>query len=342
MAINKLAKAVIGTGVVIVLIAVIGLAVVWRSVSRPSGLSERTTYDFGIAMRGKPVEHVFGVPNDGSEDLMIAKVTPAVSTVTSVDSLVPAGGVARIAVSLPTDSWKGMIDELVKVEFADERSRPVWLRLMGRIVQPVQFEPQDRVYFRTVKGEAASKEIDLINHQERQLKIERIESDNPLFAVASKEVERGRRYTLTVSLDPGTPVGQHQGTITLTTDSPEFASIDILTRAWVKDSVNTSISRVTFSTIPLEALDLPAVYEKTVRVEKHAGIDFKVLRATTDISMLEVEVVPESAGTSYLVHVRIVKERARSGAIEGTLTIETNDPARPRITLPIEGTILDG
>ena len=335
---NRLVKVIIGAGLAVVALAIIGLAVVWKSDS--GGLSDETTFDFGIAVRGQPVEHVFGIPNDGSDELVVATVTPGVSRVTSVDSIVPVGGMGRIAVSLPTDSWRGMIDELVKVEFAGEGGEAVWLRLKGRIVQPVQLDPRDRVYFRTVKGEGPSPEIELINHQERPLEIEGISSSNALFAIQSEEIDRGRRYRLTVFLDPTAPVGQHEGTITLTTDSPEFASIDIPARAWVKDSVNTSIARISYSTIPMDALDIQAASVKTVRVEKHAGTDFEIMSATTDVPILDVEVEPENPGTSYLIHVRIVEERARPGEIKGTLTIETNDPARPRIELPIEGTIL--
>jgi hypothetical protein len=49
---------------------------------------------------------------------------------------------------------------------------------------------------------------------------------------------------------------------------------------------------------------------------------------------------PRADGESYLVKVALVPKRAKKGKLTGTLTIETNDPAFPKLVLPIVGTIV--
>lgn len=331
---------VLAVGAIALVVVVVGLTSVWARFSGPGLISRTRTHDFGDVVQGESVERVFVVGNDGASDLKIAEVIPWASTVVSVDSVVPARGEAQIRIRLDTRNLKGALNELVKVQFVGRDQLPLWLQLRGRVVLPVQLAPADRAYFFTVVGEAPEEELEIINHQDAPLEILGVTSDNPRFRTTFRTVEAGQRYKLTIALDPMTPSGRHEAKISVRTDSRDYPSLEIEGWARVRDIVSTSISRVDFARIRFDDLDLPVVNRKTVLVAKHRGTDFQVRRATTDVSFLDVEVVPQNPGQSFLIHVKIDDRRARRGEIEGTLVIETNDPAFARLELPITGTIL--
>ena len=304
------------------------------------GISRTMTDSIGEVLQGQTVEHVFVLGNDGPTELVIKDAIPWAGTIVSVDSVIPAGGEGRIKIRLETRKLAGQLNELVKVHFADEKRVPIWLQLRGRVVLLVQLEPSDRVYFFTVKGDTARKQLEVINHQQGPLAIVGVSASDPLFQVQSEALEAGQRYRVTVTLDPAAPVGDHRAIITVKTDSRAYATLEIRAWARVKDVVHTSISRIDFSALEYASLNLEAVSRRTVLVEKDRGTDFRVLRATTDVPFLSTQIEPQKPGQSYLVHVQIMRDRVKRGIkIVGTLVIETNDPAFRRLELPITGSI---
>lgn len=338
MAITRSVKVVAAAGAVVVL-GVAGAIWLSHEASGTGAATGTTTDSIGDVLQGEIIEHAFVLTNDGPDDLVIKDAIPWASTIVSLDSVIPPGGEGRVHIRLDTRRWAGPMSELIKVHFEGGR-RAIWLRLRGRVNLPVQVEPHDRVYFFTVRGEPAEKAVEVVNRQEQPLKILDVQSSNPLFRAEARPVLAGRRYGIAITLDPAAAVGQHRGTVTVRTDSRAYPALAIQALAQVKDVVHTSISQISFSTFAFESLDLEAVHQRSVTVEKHGASDFEVLRATTDVPFLEVDVLPQRTGQSYLVRVRIVKGQVKRGmTIQGTLVIETNDPAFPRLELPISGAV---
>jgi hypothetical protein len=329
----------IGSGILLLGLVVVVVYLTRRSTGGVEETRSPTAY-FGEVVQGDTVEHTFLIGNDQPIDLRIEEVVPNFSTVMSVDSLVPPGGEAAVRLAIHTRRMKGPLNEFAQVVFAGDHE-PVWLSLRGRVVLPLQLAPQDRVYFlNAVRGEAPSTEILVINHRPAPVRLLEASSDDPVFRVRADTLNEGRRYQLTVELDAEAEVGRHEGTITLRTDSPEYSVREIPALAIVRDLVHTSISMVDFSTTLMDALDYAAVARRTVLVRRHEGTEFEVTAASTDVSMLNVEIEPQAPGESYLVHVSIDPERAVPGTFEGMLRIETNDPTAPVLELPMRGTLL--
>jgi len=331
-------KIIIAAVVLIVVLGFVALKFL-RPVSGPGLASRTTTYDVGEVVQGETVEHVFVLSNHAEMDARIAEVLPWTSEVVSFDSLLPAGGEGEVRIRYETEGQKGPIKEPIKVRFVGDHL-PIWLELRGRVVQPVQVAPREQVYFFSVKGEAPEEVLEIINHESEPVHILGARSSNDLFRVSVDTLDEGRIYQLKVSLDPATPTGKHESAISVHTSSADYPTLEILGWARVKDVVSTSISKVDFARFPIESLDMIAVARRTVLVEKYQGTDFRVLRAHAEIPFVDVEVEPQEAGRSYLVHVTIDEARAQKGEFSGALVIETNDPDHPRFELPITGEIL--
>jgi len=167
-----------------------------------------------------------------------------------------------------------------------------------------------------------------------------VRSDNPRFRARSDTVIAGSRYRLTISLDPATPVGRDSARIELRTDSPQYPSLTIPARAFVDDVVSAFPRAVDFGQIAFNSIDEQVIGKKVILVQKHQGSGFKVLGATLDVPYMDVAVVAQPAGQSFLVNATIVKRRAQPGDIHGTLRITTNDPAHPEFVLPVSGKML--
>ena len=323
-------------------VAVAALTLLLRqSRSDAGGMSHATAYDFGEVVQGQPVEHEFAWRNTQRTALAVDTVITAyASMLLAADSLVPAGGEGKLRLRLDTRRLLGSVNELVKVRYKDPGRRPAWFLIRGRVVAPIELAPQDRVYFFTFRGEGPERELLVINHQDRPLRLNGVRSDNPRFRARTDTVIVGSRYRLTISLDPATPVGRDSARIELRTDSPQYPSLTIPTRAFVDDVVSAFPRAVDFGQIAFNSIDEQVIGKKVILVQKHQGSGFKVLGATLDVPYMDVAVVAQPAGQSFLVNVTIVKRRAQPGDIHGTLRITTNDPAHPEFVLPVSGKML--
>jgi hypothetical protein len=325
------------------LIAVAALGTALASCKRDTGdsLFPEKEHRFGEVLQGKEVVYSFPVHNRTERDVVIRRIgTANGASVLHVDSVIRPGQRGTIRLSLATHRRRGPIDGLANV-YTDDLTKPAAsLHLKGRVVLPLEVKPKWQAYFFTVKGEPATQVLSLVNHSERPLQLKGVRSDNARFAVQSEPVRAGREYRLTVKLDPATPVGKHGGRVTIATDSPQFPEIVIPTFAKVEDSLSTSLDTLRFGQVAYGALDNAVVGRRSVLVKKHAAADFRVLGATTDLSFLAVEVIPQKSGESFVVEVRILPKRAKRGEVSGTLRIRTNDPTRPELRLPITAKIV--
>jgi hypothetical protein len=332
----------VGAAIALAVLAGIGVAMYRGSDEDSGGAFPDKDHEFGEVVQGKVLEHAFTVRNSTDRDLIVRRVSALGGvTVTNVDSVVGPGRTGRIHVRFDTRNRRGAVVELANVYTADDSLRPAaTLRLRGNVVLPLQLSPQDRVYFFTATGESERRDLMVINHHARPLRILSVTSDNPVFSAAHQTVEGGKRYRIGVTLAPQAAAGKHEGRIVVRTDNPAYASVPIRASAFVDERVSTTPKRVDFSTVPLDIVQRPVVGDRQVLVKKHHGTDFRVLRVSTDLPFLDVVAKPHKNGESVMVTIRIQKQRARRGPIRGTLTIETNDPASPQLKLPITGNLI--
>jgi len=304
-------------------------------------LSPDTNFDFGQVVQGKTIDYAFTVRGDSARELRIREVRACeLCAVAAVDSVVPRGGAAKVTLAIDTKNVRGPVDAIARVYFTDSARTPVRLRLKGKVVWPVEFEPQSRVYFFTVRGERAERAIVVQNNEPQPLKISSVTSSNPVFRAATQTLEEGRRYKVTISLDPSVPVGKHDGRITLATDNPKYPAIPLQAFAKVRNIVATDPSKVDYGLTAFAGIKRASIRSREVLVSKAGSKDFVVKRATVDVPFLEVEVEPHKRGESAIVTVRIDPKRAKKGEFKGTLLIETNDANFPLLRLPITGNLV--
>lgn len=319
-------------------------ALLLASCSKPVAVARfpARVHDFGKVVQGARVEHAFAVENGGTADLVLDRVEPAKGVeVEAFDRVVPAGGRGQIRVAFDTTDIQGQGQLAVRVQTNDPETPRTVLALKGRVVSLLELTPKDRIYFLSkVRGEGGQEKLILIHHGKGPVALREVTSDSPHIRAQARPLEPGRRYEIAVALDPETPAGRHEATVTLATDRPDQPAVKIPVRALVEEAVSARPGRVSFGRLGAGALDNEILRRRQILVVRHRGSGFQVLGAEASLPWLEVRVEPKETGKSYLVSVSMVAEKAPRGEIRGRLTIRTNDPAFPRLELPIQGSIL--
>ena len=182
-------------------------------------------------MQGRQVEHAFEIRNRGGSDLVLEEVKASeVLAVEGFDKIIPAGGSGRVRVSLKTSGIYGIGKLRVRVFTNDPEAPETVLALDARVVKPLEVEPQDRIYF----FQPGEQRRNLVRYGERPVRITGIASDSPHLRPSYKVLAPGRRYELAVALDPSTPAGKYEATVTVSTDNPGFPELRVPVRALVR------------------------------------------------------------------------------------------------------------
>ena len=92
-------------------------------------------------------------------------------------------------------------------------------RVTGALVPSIELDPSYGFYLAAQRGEAAERSLEIVNHEQEPLVIERAEYDGSTFAVALETLEVGRRYRVTLRLNPAAPAGKATETVRLVTSN---------------------------------------------------------------------------------------------------------------------------
>jgi hypothetical protein len=300
-------------------------------------------FEFGEVRQGTTVEHAFPVRNDGAAPLRIERVmvTPPL-VVRRMPALVQPGRTAEVAVALPTATLDGPFtgDVLVRTSAGE-----LAFALRGRVVGPIEIAPGRALFLSGTRDAPGSGALEIVSHEEDPIRIDRVEQTGESFTIRLDPVEEGRRWRLVVSLRPDGPAGRRTDRITLRTTSRRAPSPTIVAHSYLRERVYTFPDSVDLGAIPLSLLRRGgAIAERlaqTLMVYQVGGTDFHA-RLSSSIPSLRLRSERGPKGDRYQATVTIAPEELSPGPIRGTIDIETDDPAFPRIAVPVSGTILDG
>ncbi len=200
--------------------------------------------------------------------------------------------------------------------------------------------PHNHAYFFTTRGSGGEQRLVLVSRAGQALKLGEPVSDNRWFQARLKPVTPGKRWELTVVLDRAAPVGRQQGKVTIATGDPAQPRVEISARAVIEEVVSASPAEVYFGTLLPHSVAGDLGHKQVLVTRRSGQGGFRVLGATSDLPFLTLEVAPKEPGKSYLISIAVVPGKAPKGKIEGTVTVRTNDPAFPRVQVPVRGTFL--
>ena len=329
--------------VVSLLLILFPLSVAW-SADTPKAVFPETRFAFGKVMKGAAIEHEFVLRNEGGAALRILGIsTTAAMHLGRMPAQIEPGAEVRLRVQLDTSKLSGPFEGQILISLNDPALPEARLVLEGRVVPPIELSPRSAFFAAAQRGERRQVNIEIINHEPEPLRIESIEHPLERFATKLETIEEGRRYRLSLILNPDGPGGKKTETILVKTSSRTMPLLKIPANTYLRERVYTFPDEVDLGSLRLADIkgqsDLLQRTAQTLMVYQSGGSDFRVT-LRTDLPALELKLERGPEGDRYQITATLLKDKIIPGPIKGSIIIETNDPKFPSLRVPVTGSIL--
>jgi len=309
----------------------------------PQAAFPETQFTFKV-VQGTEIEHEFVLRNEGAAALRILGFRwTAPLWFDRMPAHIEPGAEVRLRVHLDTAELRGRFEGKVLVALNDPVLPEASLSVEGQVVPSVELSPQPVFFVAGSRGEHRQAVIEIINHAPEPLKIESVEHPSERFATRLETVEEGRRYRLSLILNPDGPGGKKTDMILVKTSSSTTPLLRIAANTYLREQVYTFPTAVDLGALRLEDLkenpDLLQQMAQTLMVYQSGGSDFRV-KASTDLPVLDVKWERGPKGDRYQGAISLIGEKLQAGPLKGSIVIETNDPKFPRLVVPVTGVIL--
>ena len=311
--------------------------------SAQSQRSEPKTFDFGTVGLEEDWQHTFEFENKGSVALEIKDVnlTPPL-VVTKMPVRIPPGQRGSFAIRMETPRDNGDFRGAVVVNFKGEGSEPLVIRVIGKVVRPIEFDPMPVFFLSTQRGQPKTASIELVNNESDPFEIMRVENSSTRFAVEAETLEPGRRYRLSLTMKGDGPAGRMVDTITVVTSSRAHPFIEVRANTNLNERVHAFPDAIDFGSISTASLksgsQAAEALSTSLMVYQEEGKDFRII-AETDVPFLRLSVSQADLKDRYEIRLTLVPEKLRSGPVNGTVVILSNDQEFPRMTIPVKAMI---
>jgi len=315
-----------------------------KSVAAPKIEISQETKDMGTVPKGQIIETDFVIHNAGGSDLIITDARPSCGcTVSSFDKVVKPGADGKVHTSVDTKSFTGPISKSVLV-VSNDPDRPQMNLFVKAVVKPfVDVAPQAYVRFAVVKGDAAAQEVILIS-EEKGFKPTVAETSQPyvkaeIAPASDKDKIAGRpgdQYKLAVSVTGEAPEGLLNAPIRINTGVQEQPTLEVPVSGIVRPRVSVTPITVNFGNF---TPGKDPITRNIVVTNNKPQTPFKVTKAEVNVPGFVTDVVPTQEGVSYTVVVK-ANEKVKKGAVDGKVTLYTNDKEKEKIEIPLKGEAL--
>ena len=308
--------------------------------SKPPGTQ---AFDFGTIGLEEDWQHTFQFTNGSSSALEIRDVnlTPPL-VVTQMPARVLPGQRASVTVRMETPRDRGDFAGAVAVNFKGDGSKPIVFRVTGKIVRPIEFDPMPIFFLSTQRGQEKTASIEIVNHEADPFEILRAEYNNPRFRVVTETLEPGRRYRLSLIMNGDGPAGRMADTITVVTSSRSHPFVEIRANTNLNERVHAFPDSVDFGTISTSSLkarmQAPEELAVSLMVYQDGGKDFRIA-VETDVPFLQVSTSQANLKDRFEIRLTLAPEKLRSGSVNGSVVIHTNDPEFQRLTIPVQAVV---
>ena len=306
--------------------------------------------DFGTVAKGDKLEWAFLVKNTGTTDLEIIAAKPTCGcTVADFDKVIKPGATGKVSANVDTANFAGPINKGITLETNDPTAPTAQVTITAVVKPFVEAYPAGFLRYNLLQGAVEKQAVTLYSDETEPFQITKIESPQEWIKVDFKKNE-GLEVVPNVGRE-----GQAQYKIEVTVGGPDAKigplaeKIHVLTNSKHQPEYWVSVSGVIRPSIRVEptALNFGEVAPTDVAATRTIMLRsndlktpeaFQVVKAESNIAGVLVSVNPTVNKGEFEVTVQLDKE-AKSGAIDGTVTIETNDKTRPTVTIPIKGMV---
>jgi len=305
-------------------------------------IPERTK-DFGAVAQGQVLDASFKLVNEGTKALQVKGVRPTCGcTVAEFDREVLPGKEGWVKAKLDTTGFVGPISKSILI-VTDDPTTPTSSVIIKADVKPfIEALPRPLLRFNAIQGETSTQTVTVVSDQPDRFKVTGVESDAPFVSgsvrqLGPDELVKGRtedQFEVTVSLAPTAPVGPVNATLTVLTTHPKAPKLQLKVYGVVRALVHVTPPELQFGAV--EAALRPG--RNVIVINNQPDTQLEITGTEVSDSAFTTEVITIEKGKRYQVSVT-VKADATPGARDAVLTIQTTDPARPQLTVPVRASI---
>ncbi|QGQ25631.1 DUF1573 domain-containing protein [Gimesia benthica] len=218
------------------------------------------THDFGVVSPGQLVEHEFIIKNEEIQEVEYTKYNIGCPCVTIVSNSgpIPINGEGVIKLKMETRGIKGFVKRNAMLLSPDSKVKPVVLELTGTVAN---IWPSSKTIElgNLMTGSSTSRSFLVIATGYTNAKIKSVSVQNPVIQTKIEDVvpdtvsrARGLSPIGQVKLEwDGQPLppGPFETTITITTNVPEFATIQVPVVGYASGSIKVSPASLLFGNV---------------------------------------------------------------------------------------------
>lgn len=290
------------------------------------------TQDGGTVEEGATLKFQFVVANRGSTDLALTRVKPDCGcSVARWDKVIPPGKEGAIDAELHTENLRGRVTKGFTVFSNDPQQPQLRLAVTTQVTPLVNVTP-GRQAMLSVEDQPITTEFTLERNGGQPMKIVELVPNAPYVTGEWEALPGDGRYKLKITATGETPPGRNVVPFVVKTDLPRAGMISLL----------LTIDRGIITTPPmvfygLLLKDWKGPNHAAVTITRQKG-GFHVKEASVDDPKLQAKLETVRDGAEYRVTVTY-SGGWEPGIIRKTLTLTTDDPKQPVITVPIQAVV---
>lgn len=291
---------------------------------------DEMTHDFGDVWAGPPLKHTFKVKNDGTEPLEIRAVKPSCGCTLAGEftKVVKPGETGEIPLSLKSEALHDKFNKTVTVTTNEKDNATVKLTLVGTAKQKVEMSPSS-ISFGSVRfNDVIEKTVELKNNTDKPLELKLGDTDKTMpFSYQLTEKDKGKVYELKIATVPPIKEGTHNAEVALSTNFEDKQELKLRVSAVVPPRLALRPSTIIHN---------PRLKTYPVQFANNGESDVKVLSAVVDDPAITTKLTENQVGKKYTIELTFPEDYEVPKGKEVTMTVKTDDPEKPEVTLPIK------
>jgi hypothetical protein len=296
---------------------------------------DEPVYDFGTALEGATVRHVFKIRNAGKGNLIIrgVKTTCGCTAAQPTKSVLKPGEISELAVTFDSSNQKGHQVRTIAIHTNDPASPQAVVTMQGTVKQQVAVTPAHVAFGNVRKGTAVTREVTIgdlvaaggefrvgdVTHTSKSIKVTR-----------HPRADGQPGATLKVELLPTMPIGRFEDTIKVSTNRQP---VQVSVFGTITGDITVDPAQVSFGIAP-RGQDVVRI----LRLSNTGKRDVKVLDVSTSSQSVVASAEPVKPGKEYKITV-VLKRGTPDGQIRGKVDIKTDDPEQATLSVPFYGLV---
>ena len=306
--------------------------------------------DFGTVPKGQKIDYSFEVKNTGNADLEIIAAKPTCGcTVADFDKIIKPGATGKVSAHVDTTNFAGPISKGITLETNDPNTPTAQLTISAIVKPFVEAYPAGFVRYNMLQGDNETQTVTLYSEEEEPLEILKIESPQPWIKVTPRKAEGneligtiGRQgqaqYKLDITVGGNdAKVGPLAEKIKVITNSKHQPEYSISVAGLVRPTFRVEPTAVNFGEVAFN--DTAATRTILLRSNNlKAPETFVVDKVDSSAEGVTATVKPTDKKGEYEVTLQVAKT-AKPGAVDGQITVHTNDKVKPVVTIPVKAMV---